>query len=40
MCNDLSNILRNKKEGFSKKEIYEIMLQLNKTFKIMRESKI
>jgi len=38
--NNLSNILRNKKEGFSIKEIYEIMYQLNKTFKIMRENRI
>ena len=38
--NNLSNILRNKKEGFNIKEIYEIMYQLNKTFKIMRENRI
>ena len=41
LCDDnLSNILKNKKEGFSIKEIYEIMNQLNKTFKIMRENSI
>ena len=38
--NSLNNILRNKKEGFNIKEIFEIMIQLNKTFKIMRENKI
>ncbi len=38
--NNLSNILRNKKEGFSIKEIYQIMYQLNKTFKIMRENRL
>jgi serine/threonine protein kinase len=38
--NNLSNILRKKKEGFNIKEIYEIMYQLNKTFKIMRENRI
>ena len=38
--NNLSNILKNKNEGFSIKEIYEIMHQLNKTFKIMRENRI
>ena len=38
--NNLSNILIKKKEGFNIKEIYEIMYQLNKTFKIMKENKI
>ena len=38
--NNLSNILIKKKEGFNIKEIYEIMYQLNKTFKIMRENRI
>ena len=38
--NNLSNILRKRREGFNIKEIYEIMYQLNKTFKIMRENKI
>ena len=38
--NNLSNILRKKKGGFNIKEIYEIMYQLNKTFKIMRENRI
>ena len=41
LCDEnLSNILRNKNEGFNIKEIYEIMYQLNKTFKIMRENII
>ena len=38
--NNLSNILRNRNEGFSIKEIYEIMSQLNQTFKIMRNNGI
>ena len=41
LCDDsLSEKLRNKNEGFNVKEIYEIMCQLNKTFKIMRENNI
>ena len=38
--NNLSTILRKRKEGFNIKEIYEIMYQLNKTFKIMRKNNI
>ena len=41
LCDDnLTNIISKKKEGFNRKEIYEIMYQLNKTFKIMNEKKI
>ena len=38
--NNLKEILKNKEEGFNVKEIYEILYQLNKTFKIMKENKI
>ena len=37
---DLKGVLKKKKDGFNVKEIYEIMYQLNKTFKIMNENKI
>ena len=36
----LSNILRNKNDGYNIKEIFEIMSQLNKTFKLLKENKI
>ena len=40
-CDDnLQNILNRKKEGFTCEEIYNIMNQLNNTFKIMNENKI
>ena len=40
-CDDnLSHLLKRRKCGFNAKEIYEIMYQLNKTFKIMKENKI
>ena len=38
--NSLQKILDNKKGGFSIKEIYNIMNQLNNTFKIMNKNKI
>jgi len=41
LCDDnLQNILDKKKEGFTYEEIYNIMNQLNNTFKIMNENKI
>ena len=41
LCDDnLQNILDKKKEGFTCGEIYNIMNQLNKTFKIMNKNKI
>ena len=41
LCDDnLQNILDKKKEGFKCEEIYNIMNQLNNTFKIMNENKI
>ena len=40
-CDDnLQNILNKKNEGFTCEEIYNIMNQLNNTFKIMNENKI
>ena len=38
--NNLQNILNKKKEAFNVDEIYDIMSQLNNTFKIMSESNI
>ena len=38
--NSLQKILDEKKEGFTCQEIYDIMSQLNNTFKIMYENKI
>ena len=38
--NSLSDFLRNKNDGYNIKEIFEIMSQLNKTFKILKENKI
>ena len=38
--NSLQKILDNKKEGFTIKEIYNIMNQLNNTFRIMNKNKI
>ena len=41
LCDDnLYNILKKKEGGFSIEEIREIILQLNKTFKIMNENNI
>ena len=41
LCDDnLQNILNKKNEGFTCEEIYNIMNQLNNTFKIMNENKI
>ena len=41
LCDDnLQNILTKKKVGFTCEEIYNIMNQLNNTFKIMNENKI
>ena len=41
LCDEnLSNIIRRKKEGFTEEEIYEILIQLNNTFEIMSENKI
>ena len=41
LCDDnLNNILKKKEGGFSIEEIREIILQLNKTFKIMNENNI
>lgn len=37
---NLTHLLINKKEGFSPKEIFQILIQLNNTFKIMKENKI
>jgi serine/threonine protein kinase len=40
-CDDnLLGLLNRRECGFNVKEIYEIMYQLNKTFKIMKENKI
>ena len=40
-CDDnLQNILNKKKEGFACEEIYNIMSQLNNTFKIMNKNTI
>ena len=38
--NNLKQILKNRKTGFNIEEIYEIMYQLNKTFKIMKKNNI
>ena len=38
--NNLQNILNKKKEAFNVDEVYDIMSQLNNTFKIMSESNI
>ena len=41
LCDDnLKNILEKKKSGFNVEEIYEILEQLNNTFKIMVKNKI
>ena len=41
LCDDnLQNILNKRKVGFTSEEIYNIMSQLNNTFKIMNENKI
>ena len=37
---DLDNILRTKKQPFNKEDIFDILIQLNKSFKIMHENKI
>ena len=37
---DLSKLLLERKKTFNEKEIFEIMMQLNNTFKIMKENKI
>jgi len=37
---NLKEILKNRKECFNAKEIYEILYQLNKTFKTMKENRI
>ena len=38
--NNLNNILRKRKKGFSSEEIQNILIQLNKTFKILVSNKI
>ncbi len=38
--NNLSKILKEKKSGFKPEEIYEIMKQLNETFRIMVKNNI
>ena len=41
LCDDnLGNILRKRKKGFSSKEIQKMMIELNETFKIMVNNKI
>ena len=41
LCDDnLSKIWKNRKKGFEPEEISKIMIQLNKTFKIMQREKI
>ena len=41
LCDEsLTKLLRNKKRAFNPEEIYEIISQLNNTFKIMKENKI
>ena len=41
LCDDnLQNILNKRNTGFNKDEIYQIIKQLNNTFKIMSENKI
>ena len=37
---DLEHLLKNRKEGFNAKEIYNIMTQLNNIFRILKENKI